>query len=54
MTQEMVIISAEPKELNFVHLKGNVSMGDVKGFGGLMNGVMNSNGSVTDPKLQKR
>ncbi len=50
VTQEMVIISAEPKELSFVHLKGNVTMADMKNFGGLMNG-----GSASvDPKLQKR
>lgn len=36
VTKEMVIISAEPKEISLVHLKGNVSLADMKNFGGLM------------------
>lgn len=43
---EMVVISAEPTELSFVHLKGHISMGDLKKLGGL--------GSSTDPKLVQR
>ncbi|GAA3748668.1 DUF4252 domain-containing protein [Terriglobus aquaticus] len=36
VTKEMVIISAEPKEISLVHLKGNVTLADMKNFGGLM------------------
>ena len=34
--KEMVIISAEPKELSLIHLKGNVSLADMKNFGSMM------------------
>ena len=53
VTKEMVIISAEPKELSFVHLKGNVNMSDMKNFGGVMKGAMQGDAHKEDPKLQK-
>jgi hypothetical protein len=31
---EMVIISAEPKDLSFIHMSGNVSLGDMERSGG--------------------
>lgn len=37
--REMVIISAEPKELSFVHLKGNLSVGDLNRLGGVIGGA---------------
>lgn len=51
VTKEMVIISAEPKELSLVHLKGSVSLSDMKNFGSLMNGGAKGDASKDDPKL---
>jgi hypothetical protein len=33
-SSEMVIISAEPKELSFIHMSGNVSLGEMERSGG--------------------
>jgi hypothetical protein len=44
---ELAVISAEPKELTFVHLKGHISLSDLKKFGG-------GGGGAADPKLQHR
>lgn len=54
VTKEMVIISAEPKELSFVHLKGNVNLSDMHNLGGVMKGAMKNDAAKDDPKLQKR
>jgi hypothetical protein len=45
---ELVVITAEPKELTFVHLKGHLDMSDLKKFGG------GSGNETPDPKLQHR
>ncbi len=45
---ELVVISAEPKELTFVHLKGHIDMSDLKKFGG------GGGGETPNPKLQHR
>lgn len=52
VTREMVIINAEPLELSFIHLKGNVSLNDLN----KLNGMMGTHGGddADDPKLQKR
>lgn len=54
VTKEMVIISAQPKELSLVHLKGNVSLSDMKNFGSLMQGDTRGEASKDDPKLSHR
>jgi hypothetical protein len=51
--REMVVISAEPKELSFVHLKGQISMQDLSKLGELGSGGMPPAAPV-DPKLQHR
>lgn len=59
---ELVVIDAEPLELNFVHLKGHMSMSDMMKAGqkygvqgqGTAAGSGSSAGSNTAPKLQKR
>ena len=52
VTREMVIISAEPKEVSLIHLKGNVTLADMKTFGGLMRSETKGDGaSPEDPKL---
>ena len=38
-THEMVIMTAEPKELTFVHLKGKMTIDDLRKFSGGMGGV---------------
>jgi hypothetical protein len=35
---EMVIMAAEPKELTFIHMSGNMSLEDLKKMGGGMGG----------------
>lgn len=52
-TREMVIISAEPKELSLVHLKGNVNLNDMKNFGSLMRGETKGDPTKEDPKLNR-
>lgn len=54
VTKEMVIVSAEPKELSLVHLKGNVSLSDMKNFGSLMHGATGNEASREDPQLNHR
>ena len=54
VTKEMVIISAEPKELSLIHLKGNVSLSDVKNFGSLMKGATKGDVSRDDSKPNHR
>ena len=51
VTKEMVIISAEPKELSLIHLKGNVNLSDMKNFGSLMKGATKGETSAAEPKL---
>ena len=53
VTREMVIINAEPKELSFIHLKGNVSLNDLNKLGGMMSGA-GQDSEDGDAKLQKR
>jgi len=53
VTREMVVISAEPKELSFIHLKGNVSLNDLNKLGGMMGGA-GQDASDADAKLKKR
>ena len=36
---EMAIISAEPKELSFIHMSGNVSLADMARSGGSASGI---------------
>ena len=43
-THEMVIMTAEPKELTFVHLKGRMTIDDLRKMGGSM-GVSSSSSS---------
>jgi hypothetical protein len=45
---EMVVISAEPKELTFVHLKGHLSLSDLSKYSG------GKGGGTPDPALQHR
>jgi hypothetical protein len=45
---EMVVVDAEPQEVNFVHLKGHFTMADLKHFGA------GNLGAVPDPKLSQR
>ncbi len=52
MTKEMVIISAEPKELSFIHLKGNVNLNDMQNLGGVLGGAAGQGSG--DAKLKKR
>ncbi len=54
VTKEMVIISAEPKELSLIHLKGNVNLSDMKNFGNLVRGATKGEVSEDDPKLNHR
>ncbi|WP_419804564.1 DUF4252 domain-containing protein [Terriglobus sp.] len=54
VTKEMVIISAEPKQISLVHLKGNVSLSDMKNFGSLMHSETKGDASKDDPKLNHR
>ena len=59
VTKEMVIINADTKELNLVHVRGNVTVSDMHHMGGLMGGVMqddngaSNNSGSSSPKLQK-
>ena len=48
--REMVVISADAKELSFIHLKGSVSMADLSQLGGLGSAAP----PPADPKLQHR
>ena len=48
---EMVILNAEARELNLVHLKGHLSMNDLKRFGAGELGEADPD--VADPKLKK-
>jgi hypothetical protein len=43
-THEMVIMTAEPKELTFVHLKGKMTVDDLRKYGG---GMVSSSSSST-------
>ncbi len=43
-THELVIMTAEPKELTFVHLKGKMTVDDLRKYGGGM-GVSTGNGA---------
>ena len=45
---EMVVITAEPKELTFVHLKGHLSLSDLSKFSG------GKGENAPDPSLQHR
>ncbi len=49
-TKEMVIISAEPKELSLIHLKGNVNLSDMKNFGSLVKGATKGEPGQGDSK----
>ena len=55
-THEMVIMTAEPKELTFVHLRGRMSLSDLGKMGGSMGVGMGSgsgSGSGTTPPAKK-
>jgi hypothetical protein len=50
-THEMVIMTAEPTELTFVHLRGRMTIDDLRKMGGSMGGNMSSGAgnSGTEP-----
>ena len=50
----MVIISAEPKELSLIHLKGEVNLNDMKNFGSLTGGGSAGDTGKDEPKLNRR
>jgi hypothetical protein len=41
-TNEMVILTAEPQELTFIHMKGNMSLGDLDSMSNSMSGLSRS------------
>ena len=49
---EMVIINAEPRELNLVHLRGHLTMDDLKKYGADVDSG-DDDSSRPDPKLKK-
>lgn len=52
-SNELVVITAEPKELTFVHLKGHMKLSDLSKFsGGAKSG--GADGATPDPALQHR
>ena len=48
---EMVILTAEPKELTFIHMSGAVSLSDLSAIGSNMSGGKNKG---KEPKLKER
>ena len=48
---EMVILTAEPKELTFIHMSGAVSLSDLSAIGSSMGGGKNKG---KEPKLKER
>jgi hypothetical protein len=46
---EMVIMAAEPKELTFIHMSGNMSLEDLSKMGGSMGGGNGLNRRPTTP-----
>ncbi len=52
--RELIVISAEPTELSFVHLKGAVSLSDLSRLGALGQAAAAKPAAKQDPKLEHR